>query len=101
LGEQGELIDQSPMLDDLTLAYADDVDHVDGHLAASGRDPLELAGVRAVERLAGCDEIAFADLLMDLGPEAAERGTEPVELLADTLTVSSPGTRRRQPGRAS
>src|SRR5207237_2085088 len=83
--EQAEPVDNAPVLDDAAVLQADDVDHVDLHRAAGGRDAHELAAVRPPEYLPRDHQIALGDLLEDGGGEVGEGLAETVELLPDAL----------------
>jgi hypothetical protein len=73
------------VLDDLPALDADDVDHLDLHLAAGRRDAHELAAVRVVEDLARDDLVALGDLVVDHRMEVGEGRAERLELLAHAV----------------
>src|SRR6476620_5552669 len=78
LAHEAELVDDVPVLDDLTVGDAHDVDDRNRHLTPRCRQSLPGSRVSAAQCLASDDLVAFGDLVLDDGMEVGEGGEERV-----------------------
>jgi hypothetical protein len=81
--EQAQRVHHDPLLGELAARQAVALHRLDGHRPAGARDTQELASVRALNQIAGSDQVALGDQLLDLEVKVWEGG----EVVGDVLPL--------------
>jgi hypothetical protein len=76
-----------PLLSDMVIDHAMEIDRADADFLARRRNPHEFPAMRAVNDDAGGDELTFGDLIQDLMLYVGKRSEKSLEEASGALTV--------------
>ena len=95
IAAEGEEIGHAPVLGDLAVAYAHDIDGLELNFAAGRRHAKEFSSVRPVIGLVRRHAVAIGNLPMDVGVKVGKRRPENLVELPRTVFIGRASRLRR------